>query len=154
MNFLQLQTQTLRLLLLPLFCFFLVFQGAAEARGRSHELFSPIKVKVLMKKGIFTTGEPVTGKVILINTHPSNLSAVFNVTIFHNKALVHRAATEVPKVPQGTTAFSFKKFGIPKISGHGPMSGLWRIVVLQEGLEPKQAAEAEFQIVPERKNKR
>jgi len=124
--------------------------GVASAERKSG-LTSAVTVKIKMPKAVFKTGEPVDGKVVLTNLYPAGFPVVFNIRVVHNDQVASALSTALKAVPQGTTEFSFKNFGIPQFNRGPEAEGAWRITIVQQNLDQSQGATATLQILPEQK---
>ena len=103
-----------------------------------------------MEKTAFEVGETVEGRVIVHNSYPANVPAIFNVRLFHDGKLESQRMTSIPRIPDGTTDFSFKNFGIPVFNDRAGTEGEWRITIVQQNRDASDASEAMIRIVPSR----
>ncbi len=127
-----------------IFLLICVFLTGSLAHAATHGF----DLKITLKDDIIKVGHPVEGKVAVTNMYGAGLPAIFNIELFHEDSLVDRITTSVPKVPNGITEFSFKRFGIPFFN-EGPDSiGTWRIRIIQQNIDAEDAAQALFAIVP------
>ena len=120
------------------------------AKSYSSDDYNPLKIQIKMEKTTFEVGEPVDGRVIVHNSYPANVPAIFHVRLFHDGKPESERTTSIPHIPQGTTKFSFKNFGIPKFNRHREAEGEWRIFIVQQNRDPSQGSEVILQIVPVR----
>lgn len=107
-------------------------------RGKSRELSAPysaLNIKINMKKREFAAGDPVTGTVVIHNTYPAALPAVFRIRLFHQGRLVEERTTSVATLLPGVTKIPFDKFGIPQFNNGPADEGRWRIVISQQGID-------------------
>ena len=105
--------------------------------NNSYHNYSPLSVKIKLKKKVYHVAEPMEGEVVIENDYPASLPAVFIVELFHNKKAVSHRTTSIPQIPSGVTEFTFKSFGIPAFN-HSPESkGDWRIHIVQQNLDPR-----------------
>lgn len=145
--------KAVRVCLVIFFCALLLGDAHVPAATRSVRPKAQaiiVGVKIGMKQDTFRVDGPAEGKVVLRSDAPANLPGVFQITMKHDGLVTYQAYTSV-SVPRGTTAFSFKHFGIPMFN-RGPDSvGLWQITIVQQGLDAPQAAEVEIRVVPGKK---
>ncbi len=125
-----------------------VLAGGDVACARGHrDTVSPVKIAIKLPRTEYRTGEPLEGKVVLTNLSPANVPAVFEIRLYHDGELVSSLSTSLKGVPQGTTRFAFRNFGIPSLTKGPDAEGSWRILIYQRGLEPSQGAEATLEVV-------
>lgn len=135
------------LLPLPLFLsLFLLTDRGVFGEIHSDSPYSPLNITIKMEKTVFMVGEPVEGKVIVENTYPANLPAVFDIKLFHDGKMFPERSTAIKGVPSGTTEFSFKGFGIPQFNLTPAAEGLWRITIVQQNLDSSYAQEVTLRI--------
>ena len=120
------------------------------AKAYSPDDYNPLKIQIKMEKTTFEVGESIEGWVIVHNSYPANVPAIFNVRLFHDGKPESERMTSIPRIPDGTTKFSFKNFGIPKFNRHPGTQGEWRILIVQQNRDPSQGSEVILQIVPGR----
>ncbi len=134
---------------LIIFFFSLSFPvGTAQGEMYFNRLQSPIKVKIRAEKEIFNLGEPIKGTIVLDNTYPANISAVFVVTLFHDGSAAFQVTTSLKHIPAGPLKFSFREFGIPPFYDDPAAAGVWRIVVAQVAVDPSFGKEMTLRIIP------
>lgn len=106
------------------------------------EMTSPISIKIEMVKEVFTTSEPIDGKIILTSLAPTGLHAIFDVDIYLNGSLQQSFFISFKSIFPGVDSFSFKDFNI-----HLPaQAGKWRVIIKQQGLGDDQAAIANLTV--------
>lgn len=120
--------------MLAALCLSLFLAGGSRVFGdtRADELYSPLRIQIKIKKDVFRTGDPVNGTVIIENTYPAALPAVFNIRLFHDGTQSSELITAIKRVPSGKTVFSFKNFGIPRFNSGPGAEGVWRIRISQQ----------------------
>lgn len=96
------------------------------------ELHSPLKITIKIPKKTFKINEPIDGTVIVTNTYPDELPAVFMVKLFHDGQKFYAFLTAVEMIPFGTTKFPFKDFGIPAFNDGPGSKGTWQIKITQQ----------------------
>ncbi len=120
----------------------------ASAKMKSVKYRSPLEVEIQLPKESYQVGEPIDGQIIIENTYPASLPAVFTIKLFFNDKLFSEQTTAIKKVPMGTMEFTFKGFGIPVFNNKVEAEGEWRIHIVQLNMDESYAAEAKILIVP------
>ena len=120
------------------------------AKSYSSNDYNPLKIQIKMEKTTFEVGEPIEGWVIVHNSYPANVPAIFHVRLFHDGKLEDERTTSIPHIPEGTTDFSFKNFGIPVFNDRAGTEGEWRITIVQQNRDASDASETMIRIVPSR----
>ena len=118
------------------------------AKSYSSNDYNPLKIQIKMEKTAFEVGETVEGRVIVHNSYPASVPAIFNVRLFHDGKPEDKWTTSIPHVPGGTTDFSFKNFGIPVFNDQAGTEGEWRITIVQQNRDASDASEVMIRIVP------
>lgn len=124
-----------------IFMMLLVFAGGALAKEdmREGDLHSPLKITIKLPKKVYKINEPIDGTVIIKNTYPAVLPAVFKIKLFHDGQQFYAFLTSAETIPFGTTKFSFKNFGIPDFNDRTGTEGTWRITITQQNTESSTA---------------
>ncbi len=120
--------------------------GAAEDMLKG-DLFSPLQIQIKVSKKMFRINEPVSGTVIIKNTYPATLLAIFRIKLFHDGREFSERITSIATVYSGTTKFSFKNFGILEFNNGAGSEGEWRIRIAQQSRD-SSAAEVTLRVVP------
>ncbi len=131
-----------------LFSGFLLSTSQASAKMKSVKYRSPLKVEIKLPKESYQVREPIDGQIIIENTYPASLPAVFTIKLFFNDKLFSEQTTAIKKVPMGTIEFTFKGFGIPAFNDKVEAEGEWRIHIVQLNMDESYAVEAKILIVP------
>src|SRR3989338_8672644 len=100
---------------------------------RDHK--SPINVEIKLPKGSFKLYEPIVGEIILQNTSPVNLPAVFEFKLFKDGKLKSQKLTEVKSIFPGRTRIRFPEFGIPIFNDNPWAAGHWYLTILQQNVD-------------------
>lgn len=108
---------------------------------------TPIHLSIEMKKHTFSLGEKVEGKVIISNSYPATLPAVFWVSLYHEGTLTSRNTTSVEKVFTGTIEIPLKSFGVPDLGKEKKSLGIWHLKIIQVSAPPSTLAQTTFRIV-------
>ena len=150
-------SKTLNILFCAVWACGQVLAGGEDAWGSTRKgtgMVSPVKISIKLPQTEYRIGEPLDGKVVLTNHSPSNIPAVFEIRLYHDGELASSLSTSLKGVPQGTTRFAFKNFGIPSLTNGPDAEGNWRILIYQRGLEPSQGTEVTLEVVkPSRSSK-
>ncbi len=104
------------------------------------EMVSPVSVTIQMAQETFSSSDAVEGKVVLYNTAPSGLHAIFNVDVLLNGTSQQSFFISFKSLLTGRNVFSLKDFGVRLPA----QAGQWRIVIKQQGLADDKAARADF----------
>lgn len=144
---------TCRDLLRLLFVALVVMMGTLPSDGRqsgtsarSQDFYSPLQIAIKVSRKTFRVNEPITGTVVIKNTYPATLPAVFRIRVFHDDRQISETTTSIETVPFGTTKFSFRNFGIPQFNLGPGTEGKWRIHISQQNV-PSSAREITLRIV-------
>jgi len=108
--------------------------------SQAGSLISPLSVEIHPSKNTLRGREPVTGQVVIVNTAPEKLAAVFDVTAYHNGRVKYTSITSTKDIFFGKNQFDFKDFGIPQFNTGPGAAGFWRIEILQRNLDDSYKA--------------
>ena len=122
--------------------------AATEFHSRIQPVVSLLTVHITLPGASFKAGSPVEGRVIVDSRTSQVLPAVFDITLFHGKDVFATASTSLRALGFGRSVFTFKDFGIPAFNRGEEALGVWRILIVQQGLDREQGAEVSFKIVP------
>ncbi len=126
-----------RVILLILICGLGVFFPGPQSLAASYDQRStPIAIHIQTGKPAYAPGEPVEGTIVLRNTYPSSLSAVFYIKILRDGQVYSELITSIKEIWPGTTRYFFKDFGIPAFNAGAESTGRWRIEVFQKDVDP------------------
>jgi hypothetical protein len=125
--------------LLPAVCLW-----ASQYRSGTH---SPITLKIKLKKDTFEVGEPIDGKIEIQSTLAGGFPVVFNIKLYHDKALFSDLKTEFKRIHFGRTVFSFKDFGIPPFNDSPASQGEWNLSINQQDMDVSHARWVTIQII-------
>ena len=111
-----------------------LISGARAAEDMlKDDLHTPLRITIKIPRKVFKVNEPVNGTVIIKNTYPATLPAIFKIKLFHDGQEVSERVTSIATVYFGTTKFSFKNFGIPEFNNGAGSEGVWRVWIAQQG---------------------
>ena len=119
--------------------FLLISSAGAKDDMLEGDLHSPLKIAIKMPKKAYKINELIDGTVIIKNTYPAVLPAVFKIKLFHDGRQFYAFLTSAETIPFGTTKFSFKDFGIPAFNDAPGTEGTWRITITQQNTESSTA---------------
>ncbi len=132
-----------RLILKFLSLFFLGFFFLPAISAQAREAYSPIAIKIQFKKTVLKVNEPITGQIVLTNSYPATLPAVFDVQLFQEGKLVTFSTTEIRTVIPGRNRYTLQEFGVPSVVN----PGRWRLVISQHGVSKSRTAYASFKVI-------
>ncbi len=123
--------------------------GGARALARV-ELHSPFKVEIRLERDVYLVDEPLEGEVLITNTYPTTIPAVFNIRTYHEGREESSTFTALKGVPLGTSKFSFQSFGVPPLTTKPDAEGSWRITIAQQNHEPSDTGQVTLKVVRHR----
>ncbi len=126
--------------------FLFVLAAAVFSQTSAAGYRSPISVEIKMKKAVFELYEPVEGEVVLNNRYPASVPVTLHVKLYRQGELHYQGLTNVETVFTGTTRVPLKNMGIPDINDNPDAVGRWHISILQQNVDPSQAARTSFKI--------